>query len=982
MNTSFEAIRTIDFGYQRSIIDQVHAAQGGDGPRAYFTMRATDTQQTGFTGSIELTPTQHTRTIRAIIIQSVLGTISGASLGGLFYTAFALKIGVTNLQMGVISTVSLIASSMQIFSPFILERVGSRKKMAIVGSVLSVSMYWLLVAIPFVIGPALPNIWRVYALWSVIGLATFFGALVGPGVTSWRSDIIPERQRGRFFAKISIAPTIVGFIVQVVEAAYLDEVKTLAGFSAIFIIGVIFGYASVAAYIQQTDLPMARVERSNPLRLFLTVFSHRPFMNILLFNLIWSVVASLTGPFATVFMINEVHIRYAYIALLGNAAGLVSLLGMPVWGFLIDMYGSRSVMKIAYFWSAFSTVLWALITRGNWWVMLPIMYAVGGFVGAAGWGMTNLTWKNAPRENQSAYFAVMGATISIFAAFAPSLGGALLDLMKKTNFDPIGIGPYRMLFGGVGLMLMGCLALLRLIQEPEREVSTTQVITQAWSWNPIAVAVHLLRLSRRVHQQKRVRAAAALGDLKSRLATSELFRALNDPSPLVRREAARSLGEIGDEHAVRHLIGALKHPFTEVRQEAALALGKAKVPVDLEPLIDLLNDPDPLVQSSAAIALGEIGDKRAEAALLSLLNTSTDATVRSSAARAIAALGREEDIRSHLRKEERAAAAPGVLRSKSAVDRLARSLDHPSPRVRREVVRSLGEIGDKQAIRHLVSALDHPFTEVRQEAALALGKARAPIDLDTLLKLLQESEPLVQSSAAVALGEIGDQRAAEPLLSLLESSTDGTVRASVASAIASLGRKEDVRLLLVALEREEEEAVRQQIILAIGTLMGGAEFYSLAGTQEADQEKAIYRILESDRRTALSGHRFLGHVKEQVEAIVERTLELYEEDAMNAAVREVHRASQIVLGAITAACPFIAIQWPGNWSWDPARVPPEAMGVIATASVIEFVSQRAAAADEKGKQLARDEFVLGVYAYRRLLTQGVALAEKSKGRIR
>lgn len=195
-----------------------------------------------------LSPTEHSRTINAIIAQSMLATVYVASVGGMFLTGFALKIGLTDLEFGVISTVSMVASSLQLLSPFILEQVKSRRKVCVLFSALNVSMYWLLIAIPYVV-PASPQVWRVYALWAVIGLASFFGSQVGPPLTSWWADLIPERQRGRFWAKVSSSTIPVGMILAVLEGAYLDEVKTLTGFSAIFIVGILFGYASVATLL-------------------------------------------------------------------------------------------------------------------------------------------------------------------------------------------------------------------------------------------------------------------------------------------------------------------------------------------------------------------------------------------------------------------------------------------------------------------------------------------------------------------------------------------------------------------------------------------------------------------------------------------------------------------------------------------------------------------------------------------------------------
>jgi HEAT repeat protein len=123
-------------------------------------------------------------------------------------------------------------------------------------------------------------------------------------------------------------------------------------------------------------------------------------------------------------------------------------------------------------------------------------------------------------------------------------------------------------------------------------------------------------------------AAYALGQARSRLATSSLVNALlNDKEPSVRGAAAVALGEIRDQSAVQPLVqvlagnaGKKKAQNKEnvfVKRAAARSLGQIRsrdgVAILISTLANDVNDND--VRREAASALGVIGDPSAAPAL-------------------------------------------------------------------------------------------------------------------------------------------------------------------------------------------------------------------------------------------------------------------------------------------------------------------------------------------------------------------------------
>jgi len=79
-------------------------------------------------------------------------------------------------------------------------------------------------------------------------------------------------------------------------------------------------------------------------------------------------------------------------------------------------------------------------------------------------------------------------------------------------------------------------------------------------------------------------------------------------------------------------------------------------------------------------------------------------------------------------------------------------------------------------------------------------KLKEKKDVEGLIRKLETGKPKEQASAAYALGDIGDERAAEPLIRLLERvETDGEVCIASVSTLGKLGNDRAIEALVRAL---------------------------------------------------------------------------------------------------------------------------------------------------------------------------------------
>ena len=168
----------------------------------------------------------------------------------------------------------------------------------------------------------------------------------------------------------------------------------------------------------------------------------------------------------------------------------------------------------------------------------------------------------------------------------------------------------------------------------------------------------------------RAKAATALGRLGDRRALQPLLvHLLVDPAPFVRVRIASTLGQFGGPEVVNRLVRTLGDPAWRVRLRGVEALEQIG-PSAEGPLVVALGDPDPEIRQRAAVSLERLG---VSTALLRRIEQDQGA--------------------------EEAADTLGRLASAGTRKSPTELLLHPSPIVRRAVIKAVRESAGATLVR-------------------------------------------------------------------------------------------------------------------------------------------------------------------------------------------------------------------------------------------------------------------------------------------
>ena len=740
------------------------------------------------------------RGLKISIWEGIWATVWTVLTTGPFQTGFALQLGATPVQLGLLAGLPAAVNLLQLPASLYVERRGERRLFCAFSSI-SGRLLWIpILLIPFL----LPKEAQFPAFLILLTLSSALLTIVSPAWTSWMSDLTPPTSRGEYFGRRNMLAGIAAMLVPLPAGAFLDQAVKYGrfdpriGFAVLFGVGCLAAIGAFLLILRQPEPPMARKdgERENPLKSLAAPLSDKKFVPFLIFSALVVLGQTFAGQFFMAWQLDKdaLNLPYFTVQLLGAVASGAGLLTTPLWGYLSDKYGSRPVLMMSSAVTIFAPLLWCLTLPGALWMNIGIIILLNLLSGAAwaGVGLTqfNLLLGMSDAVRRATYVAVFSAITGIIGFAAPTVGGLMMNVLSGVSV-PLGIvtlNNYKILFLLTAGIRLVTLFQLRTVKTPEESHSTRYVLDQLASSRPLLSYFAARRLTRPAGAVERQQTVEELGHLRSPLAVEELTAALGDVSLEVREQAADALGAIGDARAIPALAEKMRDPAAGIGERCARALGAIGDREATPYLAAAAQGPDAGVRVAAIRALADLADPDALPALAAALNPAHP-TACEAACVALALLSEK-------------------LTAKQVAPLLPRLLYLLSPEVERGM-----RFGAARAIGALA-----PRAENIQETYTSLRT-----------RLMREEDPAVLAQEAIALSRIGRQaqRDTTELLDTLLPMLDRAEGAS--SGGGSLAYKQALQAI-------------SDLVLPPGTL------YPYLGLKEMARDEAVRRLLASLRR--------------------------------------------------------------------------------------------------------------------------------------
>jgi MFS family permease len=445
----------------------------------------------------ETTPKPSKKTVRTsmgiVTIAWVFGSVWTVAISGTPLTQFARGLEASRFQFGVLAAIPFLASLAALPASLLIERTGQRKRIFFWGL-----YFQRLLWIPIALVPlAMVHYWGQHAVKPAMGvflalmlLMHMGNAIGGPAWTSWMSDLVPDRIRGRYFCRrrqfgiLSVIPAalIVGWVLDHYHSG--NTVQSMGIVAIVFCVACVFGIADIALFHAVPDIPKAPVKGAHLIKSFTEPLRDRHFLFFAGFVGLMTFAVAAQGQFVTLFLTEKMGIKNMQAQMMLLVAPLLAQLVMlPIWGKIADRHGRKPLLAIGSLGLVPVGVGWVFVSNDHVWVGFAM-----SMLGAALWSaleVANLNFvldmaaSDEPgRNGGSSYVAVNSVIINIAGCLGGLTFGIVAQGLKDWTWQPIAsLRPatfYDVLFiSSAALRLAAAVIFLPLIHEvgakPTRE---------------------------------------------------------------------------------------------------------------------------------------------------------------------------------------------------------------------------------------------------------------------------------------------------------------------------------------------------------------------------------------------------------------------------------------------------------------------------------------------------------------------------------
>lgn len=417
--------------------------------------------------------------LRNSVYDGVFAHIFANLTGSMFLPAFALILGASTLHIGILAAAPFFATLAQFFGAFLVEKYHRRKRTTVIFAFLSRAIWIFVILSSLLLAKENPATLLLLLILFVIS-HHILASITGVAWLSWMAALVPEEIRGRFFGMRNSILGAFNIVFTILAGRFLDwytraepRVSPTGGFELLFGFAVLCGMTSVVFLIRKPrPLEQVYALKLNLKKLYATPLKHRAFRKFAWFAAYWSLAIKIAAPFFIVYMLQELHFDYTFIALLVVSSAFADMAGMWIWGQFSDRLGNKPVLMISSIFISIIPLLWFFSRADLPYIHLLIilLHLISGFFWA-GFNLcsVNLVFAMAPKERNTGFFAWWAAFNGLASGLGAILGGVLAKFLPDllSSFDLFSAFEFKAIFLLSALLRFTSILLLRKVTDPK-----------------------------------------------------------------------------------------------------------------------------------------------------------------------------------------------------------------------------------------------------------------------------------------------------------------------------------------------------------------------------------------------------------------------------------------------------------------------------------------------------------------------------------
>lgn len=341
-------------------------------------------------------------------------------LTSIYLTAFALALGATNLQIGLLGALPWIASIITQIPGAELVQHYSRKKLYVIFC-LTGRLFW----IPILLSPYFFQK-PILAITIFYLIARLAETIADPAYTTMLADIVPEKHRGQFISKRYRIIATFGMIAMSLGGLWLKQYPKDSphGFATMFAFGVVLAILATLI-MSRIKEPKYKDHCHHTVKEFFTLEGQMK--TFVIFGVVFNFAFMLASPFFAVYMLKNLEMTYFQYGLASSIAILAQIITSINVGKLTDKYGDKPIAILGHLGTAIVPLVFLAVTKENIW-MIFIAQIVSGIVwAAADISRFNLLLGIVDSRKRAIQIAEYNLYAAMTLAIAPIIGGWLTE---------------------------------------------------------------------------------------------------------------------------------------------------------------------------------------------------------------------------------------------------------------------------------------------------------------------------------------------------------------------------------------------------------------------------------------------------------------------------------------------------------------------------------------------------------------------------
>lgn len=382
------------------------------------------------------------KSLKSVIYSGAGMSAMDTFASGTIITGYALALGASNTEIGIISAIPFICNFMYLYSAYLAEKNKRIKDITVKYALLS--RPFLLMAAFLVFFPQ--SSYLIPILISMLFLASIIGAISGGAWTIWMKELIPSPITGIFMGNrlryMTIAKIVCFGLASVILGIFenLDNSKSLYPYVILLIIAFICGTYSALSlcFVQNKKI---HIEKGISFKKKIKIsFANKQFIKLTSIISYVSFVLSFITPFITVYMISNLKISMSLIVAMTLISQLFQALVIKKYGKKMDKMGIKSVLSNAYIMLILGLIGMMLLSNIQFAekyliffaTIYNILFGVASVIINLSIQVTQIRYT--PKYSEAVYISVLSSTKSVFSAIACILGGIFIDKLNVSNF--------------------------------------------------------------------------------------------------------------------------------------------------------------------------------------------------------------------------------------------------------------------------------------------------------------------------------------------------------------------------------------------------------------------------------------------------------------------------------------------------------------------------------------------------------------------